>query len=146
MKRFYIALAALLLSCGVASAEILNGTVTNIDTGAKKVTLRRGDTQEEITVAVNNSSDLSRIRAGNRVTFDATNTGNTGWTSNSLQTFTTGLGGTNTSSVAVPSGVNTNAPTLTTTGLILADTTGTGTTPTSSALTSGSGLGTSSSK
>src|SRR5689334_15560184 len=110
MKKYYIALAALLISCGTASAETINGMVMDVDRGGRVVTLRREDTQESVKVLVSDMSSLSRLQAGARVTLDAqkdpSGTLNTG----SIQTLSAGLGGTNTASASVPAGVNVNAP------------------------------------
>ena len=73
MKKTYAVgmMVGLLALPGIASAEMITGTVTNIDPSAQKITLMRSDTSESLTVKVKDANALTNLQAGGNVTLDA---------------------------------------------------------------------------
>lgn len=85
-KGFRTAMVALVIAMAGAATSIANaqalieGTVTKIDTGASKITIRHGpikklDMDEGMTMVftAKDTSLLSKVKAGDKVKFDADN-------------------------------------------------------------------------
>ncbi|MFN3658478.1 MAG: copper-binding protein [Pseudolabrys sp.] len=84
MKAFYAVLALVLSLAfaphGARAQALIDGTVTKIDTSASKITIRHGpikkfDMDDGMTMvfAVKDASLLSKVKAGDKVKFDADN-------------------------------------------------------------------------
>lgn len=73
MKNAYMlaVLTGLVVFPGVAFAEMLSGTITQIDMAGGKITLVRNDTKESITVSIKDQQSLSGIMTGNSIMLDA---------------------------------------------------------------------------
>ena len=76
-------LLGMLLVQGVASAETIAGTVMNIE--GQKVTLKRADTQETITVTVKDEQSVEAVNPGSQVFLDAQKKPFGGWQAQTLQ-------------------------------------------------------------
>lgn len=77
-------LVGLLAIPAVASAEMISGTITNIDPSANKITLLRMDTNDSITVMVKDQAALEALQTGNNVTLDANKKLFGGWEAKSV--------------------------------------------------------------
>ena len=55
----------------LANAEMISGTIMNIDPSAGKITLQRIGTHENVTVSVKDRSSIGTLQSGNSVTLNA---------------------------------------------------------------------------
>jgi hypothetical protein len=85
MKKYTITLAVLLLTCGIASAEMLSGTVTNIDPTSRMITLQRDGSSEELKVIVSDMSSLSKVKEGTAVKLEANKAAGGEWTAGTVE-------------------------------------------------------------
>ncbi len=70
-KYGMLLVAGLIFYQGIAQAEMLSGTITNIDMSGQNITLRRADTNADVTVHVKDKSALSSLASGIQVQLDA---------------------------------------------------------------------------
>lgn len=84
MKTYLMLVAGLLMVPAVACAEMITGTVTNVDLGAQKVTLLRSDTNQSVTVRINDEAQLRGLNEGSRVNLDANKHLFGGWEADTL--------------------------------------------------------------
>lgn len=83
--RSYLTVAFILLAFqGLASAEMISGTVTAVN--GQNVTLRRADTNETITVRITDADAIRSIQAGSSVSLDADKKFLGGWKAETVQT------------------------------------------------------------
>jgi len=68
----------------VAHAEILSGTVTNIDASSQKLTLHRADNNKDVTIHVKDKNAIDSLKAGSQITLDANKRMWGGWETQSV--------------------------------------------------------------
>ncbi len=78
-KSALAALLGLFALQGVASAEMISGTITSIDMAGNKVTLLRSDTRDSVTVKVKDPASLNTLQTGSTVSVDASKRLFGGW-------------------------------------------------------------------
>ena len=70
-KMAFILLAGSLAFPAFAMAEMISGTITNIDPAANKITLLRADTRDSIVVSFKDQAALRSLHTGSNVTLNA---------------------------------------------------------------------------
>ncbi len=94
-----------------ASAESVSGTVTGVDPGNQKLTVRRTGSTEDVTVFVRDNRDFNTLRTGENFDFDLSRRTDGQWEAKSYAGATRTLP---TSTASTSAGVSSSGPSTTT--------------------------------
>ncbi len=86
MKKYSFLILGLLFWQNIAHAEMLSGTVTNIDPSGRIVTMQRADTNKTVKLHVKDASALESLRAGTQISVDASKSLFGKWETSSIET------------------------------------------------------------